>query len=81
MAEGGLQRINFVENVQNISIVYKFVILRFMTTVIGHKSHEIEILVNTVYMYSSYGLLVLEFRPLKWGGCVITDAWNGESQV
>ena len=56
-----------------INSVYTTVILLFMTIVIGHKNHEIEKLVNTIHIYSSYGLPNLNFRSLKWGGSVITN--------
>ena len=38
---------------------YILVILCFMITVIGQKTHEIEILVNTVHIYSSNGLPII----------------------
>ena len=44
---------------------YTLMIFPFITTVIGYKPHEIEILVNTIYMYSSYGLPILEFQSMS----------------
>ena len=48
--------------------------LHFTTTVIGQKSHETEILVNTVCMCSSYGLPIIGISFMKWGGSETTDA-------
>ena len=42
----------------------------FHSTIIGQKNHEIEIIVNTVYM----GYRLLEFRSMKLVGFVITGA-------
>ena len=44
-----------------------------MNIVIGQKSHEIEILVNVVHMYNSYGLPIIGFATHEMGGSVITD--------
>ena len=51
-------------------------ILRFMTSVIGKKIHEIEVLVNIIYLYSLYVQFkwITDFGPMKWGGFVTTDA-------
>ena len=56
-------------------------ILRFMTAVIGEQANKIEMLINRLYIYSSYGRPNLKFHSMKWGESVITDAWNGELQV
>ena len=47
------------------------------TTVIGQKFHEIETLVNTVYM----GYQLLEVRPIKRRESVVIDALNIELQI
>ena len=52
-------------------------ILYFKITVIGPKSHDIEIVVNKVHM----GYQLMEFRSIKWEGYLITDVWNIESLV
>ena len=57
-----------------------------MTTVNGHKAHGIEIFLNTVHMYSSYGLPIVvipnhemgrfrDYRYMKWR---ITGVFNNE---
>ena len=38
-----------------------------MTTVIGQKPHEIEIPVNIIYIYNSYGLLIITIPTYKMG--------------
>ena len=38
------------------------------------ETHEIEMLVNIVYMYSSYGLPIIGISTYKEGGSMITDA-------
>ena len=57
--------------------IYTLLILHFTTTIIGQKSHNIEILMNTVHTYNSYGLPICgfpihemerirDYRCMKW---------------
>ena len=62
----------------NIELEYLYIYLYlYTTTVIGQKGHVIEIFVNTIHMYSSYGLLIIgipshdigrirDYRCMKW---------------
>ena len=47
-----------------------FVIFCVITTVIGLKTHDIELFVNTVHM----GYRLLKFQSMKLGGFVVTNA-------
>ena len=42
-----------------------FVFLCFITTVVGPKSREMEMHVNTFHMYSLYGLSILKYKGIK----------------
>ena len=81
LANFSLQLIILNTNIKSCQIelfLYTLLILHFTTNVFGQKAHEIEILVNTVHKYNSYGLQIMGIQIHE--KCII-DAWNGESTM